>query len=446
VATADIAREEVSRDRGLVRAMGMFTFAAAITNEVVGSGVYRLPATMATAAGTMAPYAYLACLIAMAAVVLCFAEAGSRVPTSGGPYAYVEAAFGPMPGFVAGVLVWFSSVLACGGIAVALADTVGSAFPAVFLPHYALVHYSVVVAVLGLMTFINLIGVDIAAKVLGLATMIKLLPLFLFLIVGGGALLMGHAAAAPINTPPTAGFGAAAILGVFALTGMETPLAASGEVRNPARNVPRALLLAMISIGLLYIAVQIVSDRLLGAGLVGSKAPLADALGTIDPRWRAPLLAGAFGSMLIWLGSDLLGAPRVLFAFARDGLLPAVLGRAHPRWRTPHIAILTHFVLALALALTGTFEKLAILSALAIAPLYISVCAASVKLRRGGIAILGKPLIIVGLPAIALFGILSMMVMIGIAQPAEQLALGALMAGGVLFYYLMRALRGRAKA
>lgn len=439
---AGIASEERSRDHGLLRAMGIFTFAAAITNEVVGSGVYRLPAVMAGAAGTVAPYAYLACLIAMAAVVLCFAEAGSRVPTSGGPYGYVEAAFGPMPGFVAGLLVWLSSVLACGGIAVALADTVGSAFPVMAPP---VPHYAVVAVVLGLMTFINLIGVDIAAKVLGLATMVKLLPLFLFLIVGGGALLMGHAAAAPIDTPPTEGFGAAAILGVFALTGMETPLAASGEVRDPARTVPRALLLAMISIGLLYIAVQIVSDRLLGAGLIGSKAPLADALGTLDPRWRAPLLAGAFGSMLVWLGSDLLGAPRVLFAFGRDGLLPAMLGKVHPRWRTPYVAILTHFVLALGLALTGTYEKLAVLSTLAIAPLYMSVCAAAVKLRRGNVAILGKPLTVAGLPLIALFGIVSMTVMIWLAKPGEKIALAGVLVGGVAIYYATRAIHGGAK-
>ena len=440
---AEIASEEQSRDQGLLRAMGVFTFAAAITNEVVGSGVYRLPAVMATAAGTIAPYAYLACLIAMAAIVLCFSEAGSRVPTSGGPYGYVEAAFGPMFGFVAGILVWFSSVLACGGIAVALADTVGSAFPAMASP---VPHTVVVAAVLGLMAFINIIGVDVASKILGLATMIKLLPLFLFLIVGGGALLMGHPAAPPITNPPTEGFGAAAILGIFALTGMETPLAASGEVRDPARTVPRALLLAMISIGLLYIAVQIVSDRLLGAGLVGSKAPLADALGTLDPRWRAPLLAGAFGSMLIWLGSDLLGAPRVLFAFGRDRLLPSMFGKVHARWRTPYIAILTHFLLALGLALTGTFEKLAILSTLAIAPLYMSVCAAAVKLRCDKIAILGSPLTIPGLPYISAFAILAMVGLVGLAKLSEQIALGGLLVGSVLLFYLMRAINGGAKA
>lgn len=435
---AEIASEERSRDHGLLRAMGVFTFAAAITNEVVGSGIYRLPAVMAAAAGTIAPYAYLACLVAMAAIVLCFAEAGSRVPTSGGPYGYVEAAFGPMLGFLAGLLVWFSSVLACGGIAVALADTVGSAFPAFAAPAP---HTAVVVAVLGLMTFINIIGVDIAAKILGLATMIKLLPLFLFLIVGGGALLMGHSAAVPISNPPTESFGAAAILAVFALTGMETPLAASGEVRDPARTVPRALLVSMISIGILYVLIQILSDRLLGAGLIGSKAPLADALGTIDPRWRAPLLAGAFGSMLIWLGSDILGAPRVLFAFGRDGLLPSALGKVHARWRTPYIAILTHFVLALCLALTGTFEKLAILSTLAIAPLYMLVCASAVKLRRDKVAILGKPLVVAGLPLIALFGIASMVLMICLAKKGEIIALIGLLVGTIVLYSVMRALR-----
>ena len=435
---AEIASEERSRDHGLLRAMGVFTFAAAITNEVVGSGIYRLPAVMATAAGTVAPYAYLACLVAMAAIVLCFAEAGSRVPTSGGPYGYVEAAFGPMPGFAAGLLVWFSSVLACGGISVALADTVGSAFPAMAAPA---AHFAIIVAVLGLMTFINIIGVDIAAKIFGLATMIKLLPLLLFLIVGGGALLMGQGTATPITTPPTESFGAAAILAVFALTGMETPLAASGEVRDPARTVPRALLLSMISIGILYVLIQIIADQLLGAGLIGSKAPLADALGTIDPRWRAPLLAGAFGSMLIWLGSDILGAPRVLFAFGRDGLLPSALGKVHPRYRTPYIAILTHFVLALGLALTGTFEKLAILSTLAIAPLYMLVCASAVKLRRDGVAILGRPLVVAGLPVIGLFGIASMVLMICLAKKGEIVALVGLLIGILVFYSAMRALR-----
>jgi amino acid transporter len=296
----------------------------------------------------------------------------------------------------------------------------------------------VVVGVLGMMTAINLIGVDPASRFLGWATLVKLLPLLLFLVVGGIGLAMGHGASAPVSNAPSAGFGRASILAMFALTGMETPLAASGEVREPARTVPRALLLAMGAVGLLYIAIQLVAQSLLGAGLLESAAPLADALGTIDAAWRLPLLAGAFLSMLIWLGSDLLGAPRVLFAFARDGLLPAPLGRVHARWRTPHIAILTHFVLAAGLALSGTFEKLAILSTLSIAPLYMLVCAAAVKLRRDGIAILGKPLVLPALPIIATFAVISMVVLIGFAQWSEIIALAGVLAGSCLLYLFMR--------
>ena len=135
-----------ARDQGLVRGIGIVAFAAAIANEVVGSGIYRLPASMAAAAGTAAPLAYLFCLLAMGAIVLCFAEAGSRVPTSGGPYGYVEAAFGPLAGFVAGVLVWFSSVLACGGITAAVADLAGSAVPALAQPG---AHAAFIVVILG---------------------------------------------------------------------------------------------------------------------------------------------------------------------------------------------------------------------------------------------------------------------------------------------------------
>jgi amino acid transporter len=432
---AEIAREEAGRDHGLVRAIGVFGFAAAITNEVVGSGVYRIPGGMAAAAGTAAPYAYLACLVAMGAIVLCFAEAGSRVPTSGGPYGYVEAAFGPMPGFIAGMLVWLSSVLACGGIASAVADTVGVMVPALagVLPHGL-----IVMAILGLMAWINLLGVDVATKVIGLATLVKLLPLALFLVVGCIALASGTHAAAPVTNTPGLGIGRAATLAIFALSGMETPLAASGEVANPSRNVPRALLLAMGSIGLLYIAIQLVADGLLGAGLIGSKTPLADALGTIDPRLRAPLLFGAFLSMLFWLGSDLLGAPRILFAFARDRILPAPLGSLHPKWRTPHWAILLHAAMAALLALSGTYEALAVLSAQAIAPLYASVCAAAIVLQRRQVAILGKPLSLPLLPVSAFVGIASMAILLAVAEWAEIGAVVGVIVGSALLFLVMR--------
>jgi APA family basic amino acid/polyamine antiporter len=119
------------------------------------------------------------------------------------------------------------------------------------------------------------------------------------------------------------------ILAVFAFMGMETALAASGEVAQPERTIPRALALALAAVALLYMAIQIVAQGILGPALAHSEAPLADAMGQISPALRWLMLAGAAVSMLGYLASDLLGSPRILFAFARDGLLPKALGRVH---------------------------------------------------------------------------------------------------------------------
>jgi len=427
------------RDRGLVRSIGTIAFAAAIANEVIGSGIYRLPAAMAGTAGTAAPLAYLFCLGVMGAVVLCFAEAGGRVPTSGGPYGYVAAAFGPLAGFVAGMLVWLSAVLACGGIAAALADIAAVALPVLSGPT---MRASFIAVVLALIAGMNLLGARTAAHAIGWATLVKLLPLLLFVVVGAGALLFGHGAAQPVAATAGEGVGRAVILAMFALSGMETPLSASGEVADPTRTVPRALLLAMGAVGLLYVAIQLVADALLGADLARSTAPLADALGRVAAPLRAPLLAGGFLSMLFWLGSDILGAPRVLFAFARDGLLPAPLGRLHPRWRTPHVAIVVHTALGLLLALTGTFETLAILSTLTIAPLYAGVCAAAVVLRRRHFAGDVRPIALPALPVFAIVGIGGMAALVALAQPAEVVGLAVVLVGSAGLFLVARRVFG----
>ncbi len=414
---AQAQRQEANRDHGLIRGMGVIGFAAAIGNEVVGAGIYRLPAAMAASAGVSSPLAYLGCLIGMGAVVLCFAEGGSRVPTSGGPYGSISAALGPMIGFVAGVLLWLSCVLALGSVAAAFADNLAAAFP--MLAGWG-ARTAIIVLVLGALAWLNIAGVETAARIISWAMLFKTLPLILFVAVGGYALLIGgHQAPTPLGTGSGEGIGEAVILALFALSGMESPLAASGEVDRPTRNIPRALMLSMGSIGLLYITIQLVAQGLLGAGLIGSKAPLADALGLIDPRLRAVMLAAASFSMLCWLASDLLGAPRSLFAFARDGLLPEPLGRLHPRYKTPHIAIWVHAALAMALAISGTFAPLAILSALAGAGLYFLACGAAWVLKRRGIATMGDPLGLPALPLIAIIGMIAMAVIISLAKWAE---------------------------
>ncbi len=409
-----------ARDEGLVRGIGVGGLAFGIVNGVVGAGIFVLPASMALFAGAWAPLAFGLCAIAMGAIVVCFAEAGSRVPTSGGVYGFVEAAFGARAGFVAGMLVWVSSVLACGGIASAAAAGVGAMLPGLW---GAVPRALMILATLGGITWINLRGVRAGAALVSIATSIKLVPLLLFVGVGGVAAAIGpgHKALAM----PATDFGRATILGIFALCGMETVLSASGEVASPARTLPRALLAAGMFVLALYLAVQIVSQDLLGAALAHTQAPLADALGRISPGLRGLLLAGAVISMAGWIGSDILGAPRVLFAFARDGVLPRALGVLHSRTRVPANAICVHAALVAGLAISGNFEELAVLSTLDSAALYAMACAAAVVLQRRKVAREGTPLNFRVVPACAMLGIASMVALCLAASRVELAGLGA---------------------
>jgi APA family basic amino acid/polyamine antiporter len=396
---------------------------------VVGAGIFAVPAALAACVGPYAPVAFLACGFAVGAVAICFAEGGSRVPTSGGVYGIIEAAFGPLTGYVSGTLLWVCCVLACGAVAAALADVVASLFPQSFMGP---VRAGVIVGVIGGIAIVNIGGVVRGARLVSATTTLKLAPLVIFILVGASAI---HSSNFLLTAQPDAqGFGRAVILAVFALVGMETSLCASGEVVQPNRTIPRALSIAMLSTIILYVAIQVIAQGILGSSLATSKAPLADAMAHIHPALRALMLAGAALSMFGWLGSDILGSPRQLFAFARDGLLPGVLGRLHPRSHAPYIAILCYATLAIVLALTGTFAELVVLSTLAIAALYIAGCAGSWVLARRGIALSGRPLNFRFLGAAAVIGISSMLTLIALGSRQEIIGLVTLIGFSVLLY------------
>ncbi len=434
----DILSSVQTRDAGLRRAIGPWGLAAAIVNVTIGAGIFALPSGMARAAGPYALIAYLICAAAMAGVVLCCAEAGSRVPTSGGIYGYVEAAFGPLAGFVAGALLWLSSVLASGGIAAALAGALGRLVPALAGPAP---RAALIVLALGSLMALNAAGVRTAARVISAATAVKLVPLAMF--VGVGAFFIDpHKLGGGVGGGME-GLGRAVILSLFAFQGMETVLGAAGEVDRPARTLPRALVGAMAFVAVLYVLIQLVAQGLLGSALGASKAPLADGLAAVDPRLGLMILIGAAISMYGWLGSDILGAPRVLFAFARDGFLPSALGRLS-RTGAPAAAILMHGVIAIALAITGTFEALAALSVLASCLLYIGGCAAAWRLRRREVALAGPPLRLRGLTVWAALGTAGMLAVIALGSAAEILGLVVAVAGSCALYAVTRRLRAEA--
>ena len=399
---------------------------------LVGSGIFTIPAAMAAALGPLAPLAYLACGLAVGAVLLCFAEGVSRVPTSGGVARFVDAAFGPYWGFLTGVLNWAAAVVASGGIASAAADIIGTMVPAMAagpVRSVALVIWFFALAGL------NILGVGIASRIVAIATSVKLVPVALFIGVGVWFIDPGK-----LIVPQGAGvvdLGKAAILGIFLFTGIEASLSVAGEVRDPARTLPRAIIIAVTGYAALCIAVQVIAQGLLGASLATSVSPLADAMATVSPLLQLVLGAGAAISMIGWTMTDALSSPRILFAIARDGFLPSAFGRLHARNATPWVASLAHAAVAATLAVSGSFALLAVMAALIAMVVYIIGCGAAVKLRRDGVALAGPPVEIPALRLCAGIGVAAMVWVMAQATRAEATGIAALI-GVVSLVYLLR--------
>jgi amino acid transporter len=214
----------------------------------------------------------------------------------------------------------------------------------------------------------------------------SLLPLLLVAI--GGAFFISAGNLAIEVVPPAGDIARTSLLLIFAFAGIECALVPSGEVRDTARTVPRAIAIAMLALTVLYIALQVVAQGILGDSLAQATAsPLADAAGMSMGGWaRAILLAGASVSTFGYLGGMTLSMPRALFALARDGFLPRQLAAVHPEHRTPHIAIVAQSVVTLLLAATGTFEQLAILANVSALALYLGCALAAWRLRQRKVA------------------------------------------------------------
>jgi APA family basic amino acid/polyamine antiporter len=377
-----------SPEASLRRSIGTVSLAASLVNVTIGAGIFRLPADMAATLGATAPVAYLLCAIAMGLIVLCMAEAGSRVSLTGGPYAYVEVAFGAFVGFLAGFLLWMLLTFAMAAVATVLVASLGVLVPALASRGASA---AVLVAIYTVFAAINIKGVERGARANSVMTGAKILPLLL--LIAGGIFAIDPDNLAVRNPPDMSTLARSSILLIFAFAGIEAALVPGGEVKHPARTVPRALFIGMGVITLIYAGLQLVSQGVLGPALATSKAtPLADAAGVALGGWaRQLLLVGAVIAMLGHAGAMILATPRMLFAFARDGFLPPALARLHPVHRSPAAAILLQCAIVLVLAITSTFERLAILANLSTLILYGTCCVATWQLRRRDVRAGGTP-------------------------------------------------------
>ena len=377
---------------GMRRVVSRWEIVGFSINDVIGSGVYLLPAGAAAILGAASVGAVALAGFAVLLLVLCFAEAASYFDRPGSAYVYTREAFGPLIGFEVGWMTWLARVSSVSSLSVGFARALGYLWPAANLGWGRAL--AIVLPVLAL-TAINVVGVKSGVRTAVFLAVTKTLPLLIFVVIG--LFFVSWSLSASVTAKPGAGtFGDAVLLLLFAYAGFENTAAPAGEFKNPRRDVPFALIVQIVIVTLIYTGVQWVALGTL-PGVVDSKTPLADAAVRFLPWGGLLMTIGGVISILGTNSNTVLSGPRYLYALARDGFGPAFLARLHPRYRTPAAAIVLQAAIALPLAFTGSFEALAMLSAVARLATYFGTALAVPVLRRklppGAVRLPGGPVI-----------------------------------------------------
>jgi amino acid transporter len=371
------ATEDPDGGRGLIRAIGPWALTAFAINATVGAGIFGLPARIHALVGNYSVLVILLCALLIALIALCFAELGSRFDRTGGPQLYATIAYGPVTGFTVGWLVWVSRSASTAAISNLLVDYCAGLWPALdsLLPRAMLI-----AAVIAAYTWINLRGVREAATVSTAFTIAKLVPLLAF--VGAGLLLLDLEAPIPASQPGSADAATAVLLMTFAFFGFDATTIVAGEVRHARHSIPFAIFVSVGSVAALYALIQLVCIAAL-PDLATAQRPLADAAASmLGPGGALAISIGAVISCIGIIGVLLTTAARALFAMGESGQLPTIIGSIHPRFRTPHRAIVITSTAVLALALSGTFIYLVKLTLIARILVFAATCAAVPLMRR----------------------------------------------------------------
>jgi amino acid transporter len=362
----------------LRRVASRWEIVAFSVNDVIGSGVYLLPAAAAAILAGASVWAVVLAGLAVALLVLCFAEASSYFDGAGGAYLYTRSAFGDLIGFEVGWMTWIARIASVASLSVGFAQALSYFWPAVSGGWARAVAIALPLLVL---TLINAIGVKEGVRTAVFLAISKTVPLLIFIAAGTFA-FSRDTWAINASAPRTGTFGEAALLLLFAYAGFENTPAPAGEFKNPRRDVPFALIAQIVIVTLIYTAVQFIGLGTL-PNVATSQTPLADAARPFLGGWGGWLMT--FGAAVSILGScsnTVLAGPRYLYALAADGFGPRFLAHVHPRYRTPIAAILLQSAIALPLALTGTFVGLAALSVVARLATYLGTALAVPVLRR----------------------------------------------------------------
>jgi basic amino acid/polyamine antiporter, APA family len=321
--------------------------------------------------------AVVVCAAIIGLVILCFAEAASRFAVTGGPFVYAGAAFGPFAGFLTGWVLWVARVTGCCAICNLLLQYIAYIRPDF---NQGVGRAMTASAILGSLTVIHVLGVKRAALFGNIVTVVKLTPLIVFVVIG--LFHMDPARFAPDGMPISAHFAEAVLLLSFAFVGWESVVVSAGETRTPQRDLPLALIAGLCLVTLLYLLIQAVCIGTLPE-LATSERPIVDAASTFLGPYGALLITlGAAVSMIGTLNGSMFTISRLPYAMAESGQLPRVLAAIHPRYRTPHVAVVFSAALVLGLTLSSQFVYLLTVSTISRLLVFAATCISMPRLRR----------------------------------------------------------------
>ena len=364
-------------DEKLVRGIGRWSLTAIAINTIIGAGIFGLPSKVYALIGSYSLYAFIACAIIVGFIVLCYAEVSSRFKSTGGPYLYAHEAFGSVVGFEVGWLYWIVRVATFAANCNLFVTYLGFFSPELSTGAGRIAVISVVVLVIAA---VNLLGVRQSALMTNVFTAGKLIPLFVFALVG---LFFIQPTNFSFETVPGYdAFTSAVLILIYAFVGFEVAVVLGGESRDPQRDMPVALFIALGIVVLIYILVQIVCIGTL-PGLASSDRPLADSAAVfMGPFGAAFITLGALISILGNLNVGLLGGTRLLFAMSERRDLPTVFGHTHEKLKTPYISIIFTSVVILFLTIQSSFLTAVAIATITRLLVYATTCIALPVFRR----------------------------------------------------------------
>lgn len=431
----------------LRRELGVFSAAMLVVGGIIGSGIFFTPSETAkelpTAGWVLVVWA-LGGVVAFAGA-LTYAELGALIPDAGGAYVYIREAFGALPAFLYG---WMSLLLIASGaiaaVAVGFAGYVGH-----FVPLDAGGQLGVAGVTIAALAVVNYLGVKPGAVVQNVMTVAKIVALGILIL--GGVFLWGHLGSPPpVAHPPAprativAGLGAAFVPVLFTIGGWQQMNMVAGEIRDPGRNIPRALAIGIAIVVVCYLGANVAYLRALGRdGLAASTAVAADTATRMFGASGATFIAlAAMASIFGFVNVTILANSRIVYAMARDGLFIEEAARVHPRFGSPHIAIVVMAVWSIALLLLSGGSLGTLLSGVVFADwIFFGLGAASVFALRRSMPNAMRPYRALGYPVVPAFFVVAAVagIVSSFYKSLRMSLLGsALLALGVVVFVVLR--------